>query len=100
MAPPQRTQLSQKEGRITLAIQAFKQGYFSSLKAACIAYDAPYLTVRDRVYRRVPRPDSRPKNLKLTPIEESTLIQWILSIEERGLLPIARTIRDIANLLL
>ena len=100
MAPPQRTQSSQKEGRITLAIQAFKQGYFSSLKAACIAYNAPYSIIRDRVYGRVPRSDSRPKNLKLTPIEESTLIQWILSIEERGLLPIARTIRDIANLLL
>ena len=75
MALPQHTQLSQKEGRIALAIQAFKQGYFSSLKAAYIAYNAPYLIIRDRVYRCVPRPDSRPKNLKLTPIEELTLIQ-------------------------
>lgn len=100
MAPPQRTQSSQKEGRIALAIQAFKQGYFSSLKAACTAYNAPYSTIRDRVHGRVPRPDSRPKNLKLTPTEESTLIQWILSMEERGLPPTARTVRDMANLLL
>ena len=75
MAPPQRTQSSQKEGRITLVIQAFKQGYFSSLKAAYIAYNTPYSTIRDRVHRRVPRPDLRPKNLKLTPIEELMLIQ-------------------------
>ena len=33
-------------------------------------------------------------------MEELTLIQWILSIEEQGLLLIARTIRDIATLLL
>ena len=26
--------MSQKEGRITLAIQAYQQGYFTSLKAA------------------------------------------------------------------
>jgi hypothetical protein len=100
MAPPQRTQSSQNEGRVALAIQAYQQGHFSSMKAACTAYDAPYSTVRDRVRGRVARPNSRPTNLKLTPTEEATLVQWILSMDERGLPPRADTVRQMADLLL
>jgi hypothetical protein len=100
MPPPQRTQSSQNEGRIALAIQAFQQGHFSNLKAACTTYGAPYSTVRDHLSGRVARFNSRPTNLKLTPTEESTLVQWILSMEERGLPLGADSIQQIANLLL
>jgi hypothetical protein len=86
MPLPNSTQSSQKEGRIALAIQAFEQGHFSNLKEACTTYDAPYSTTRDRVKGRAPRRDSQPVNKKLTDTEESTLIQWILSIDKRGLL--------------
>ena len=100
MAPPQCTQSSQNEGRIALAIQAFQQGHFSNLKAACTTYGAPYSTVRDRVSGRVPRRDSTPTNRKLTTTEESTLVQWILSMEKQGLPPGADAVRQMANLLL
>jgi len=96
----QRTQSSQTEGRVVLAIQAFNQGHFSSLYAASTAYGAPYSTVRRRVSGRVARHDSRPTNLKLTPTEESILVQWILSMDERGLPPRADSVRQMANLLL
>ena len=98
--PPQRTQLSQTEGRVVLAIQAFEQGHFTSLFAASTAYGAPYSTVRRRVNGRVARHDSKPTNLKLTPTEESTLVEWILSMDERGLPPRADSVRQMANLLL
>jgi hypothetical protein len=100
MAPPQPSQSKQNEGRVALAIQAFERGQFSNLKAAAVTYGAPYSTVRDRVSGRVARSNSRPTNLKLSSTEESTLVQWILSMDERGLPPRADTVRQMADLLL
>src|SRR5437667_11080905 len=100
MPPQQNSQSSQTEGRIVLAIQAFKQGQFKSLKAAADAYDVPYSTTRDRVNGHPARCDLRPANLKLTATEELTLVQWILSMDQRGLSPRATSVRQMANLLL
>jgi len=100
MPQPTTPESVQKEGRIALAIQAFRQGQFNSLKAACISYDVLYSTTRDRVKGRVPRRDLQPKNRKLTELEESTLIQWILSMENRGLPIRLESIRQMADILL
>jgi hypothetical protein len=81
MAPPHNTQLGQKEGRIALAVQAFKQGQFSSLRATAKMYDIPELTLRRRVKGVDARRDSTPINRKLDNTEESTLIEWILSMD-------------------
>jgi hypothetical protein len=67
--------LAQKEGQIALALQAFKQGQFSSVYAAAKAYNIPELTLRGRVNSIDAQRDSVPINRKLTPIEESTLIK-------------------------
>ena len=98
MALLQYTQLNQNKGGVS-TIQALQQGYFNTLKEACRVYDAPYSTARDRVSGRVTRQDLRSPNLKLTSIEESILIEWMLSMEERGLLPQANIIGQMANLL-
>jgi hypothetical protein len=79
MAQPNSVQLAQKEGRIALAIQAFKQGHISSLRATAKAYDVPESTLRDRVKGIPARRDTVPNNRKLTTTEESTLIKLILS---------------------
>jgi CMP-N-acetylneuraminic acid synthetase len=100
MPPLKDTESTQKEGRIALAIQAFKQGQFKSLLAATQAYDVPYSTVYERVNGHPARRDLRPPNQKLTDTEESTLVQWILSIDERGLLLRADSVQQMANLLL
>ena len=100
MPQQQGSQFSQKEGRIALAIQAFEQGQFKSLKAATESYDVPYSTVYNRVNGRPSRRDSQPPNRKLTNIEESTLVQWILSMDQRGLPPRPDSVQQIANLLL
>ena len=100
MSQQQGSQFSQKEGRIALAIQAFQRGQFKSLNAATESYDVPYSTVHDRVNERPLRRDSEPRNRKLTTTEESTLVQWILSMDQRGLPPRPDSVRQMANLLI
>jgi hypothetical protein len=48
MTTPRSKDSSYTEGRIELAIQAFKKGQFQSLQAAALTYDAPITTVRRR----------------------------------------------------
>ncbi|CAG8971695.1 hypothetical protein HYALB_00003163 [Hymenoscyphus albidus] len=92
--------MSRKEGQIALAISAYNKGQFTSLKAACTRYDAPYSTTYDRVKGAIPQRDFRPRNQKLTDLEESALIQWMLSMEARGLPVRKDSIRQMADLLL
>lgn len=87
MSPPNNAQLAQKEGRIALAVQSYKEGHISSLRAAAQMYDVPESTLRGRVKGVPARRDSVPINRKLTTSEESTLVEWILSMDERGLPP-------------
>ena len=100
MPPPNNLQLGQKEGQIALAVQAYNQGYFSSQRAAASAYDVPESTLRSRVKGIRTRCDSEPRNRKLTTTEESTLVQWILSMDQRSLPPRPDSVRQMANLLL
>ena len=100
MPPPNSTNLVQQEGRIALAIEALKQGYFTSLKGAARSYDVPYTTLRRRVRDYPARRGKRALNCKLTATEELTLVQWILSMDQRGLAPRPDSVRQMANLLL
>ena len=100
MSQPINLQLIQKEGRMALALQAYKDGYFTSVRGAANAYDVPPSTLQSRVHGCLPRRDLRSVNLKLTATEETTLIQWILSMDERGLPPRKAYIQQMANLLL
>ena len=100
MAPPNSVQLAQKEGQITLAVQAFKAGQFSSKRACANTYNIPESTLRRRVKGTHARRNTVPINRKLTTTEESTLIEWILSMDQRGLAPRSDTVRQMASLLL
>jgi hypothetical protein len=100
MPPPTKAQLVQQEGRIALALEALKQGYFTSARAAANAYDVPKSTFQDRVNGLSMQVNHRPPNCKLSIAEETTLVQWILSMDQRGLPPRPDSIRQMANLLL
>jgi precorrin-4 methylase len=78
MTTPRSNDSSYTEARIGLAIQAFKKCQ-QSLQAAALTYDAPIATVRR---------DSQPSNRKLSSTEEETLIQRILSMDQRGMINI------------
>src|SRR5450432_193652 len=100
MPPPTSTSSVQQEGRIALAVEALKQGSFTSLLSAARSYDVPYTTLQRRVRHCPARRDKRPTNCKLTATEESTLVQWILSMDQRGLAPRPESVRQMADLLL
>jgi hypothetical protein len=88
------------ESRITLAAQAIQQGSINTIRAASIAYDIPYSTLYRRVKGCPARRDSRPASCKLSQTEESTLVEWILSLDQRGQAPTSDIVRQMANLLL
>jgi hypothetical protein len=100
MAPPNQAQLGSKEGRIALAINAYRSGYFTSIRSAAVSYDIPRSTLQARLQGRAPRHEKRSANLKLTDTEELVLVQWILSMSDRGLLVRIAHIRQKADLLL
>jgi hypothetical protein len=100
MSPPNTTNSVHQEGRIALAVEAFNQGHFPNIRATAKSYDVPRSTLQYRIHKHPARRDSRPASCKLTETEESTLVQWILSMDERGLPPRSDTVRQMANLLL
>ena len=66
--------MASNEGRIVLPLNAYQQGHFSSLRAAARAYNIPHITLT-RQYKGTPsRADSTSPHLKLTQIEETTLV--------------------------
>jgi predicted DNA-binding WGR domain protein len=99
MATLQQQVALHREGRLDLAIQAYHQGRFKSVKAAASAYDVPRTTLRDRLAGIKPKLGSIAKNRLLMPTEEETLVQWILSIDQRGMPPTVATVRQMAGLL-
>ena len=74
MAPPHRLQTSSSEGSILLAISALKSNRFKSVKAAAKAYNVLRSTLFRRVYSSTSRDNYRPKNTRLTNLEEGILI--------------------------
>jgi hypothetical protein len=91
---------AQKEGRISLAIQAINQGQIKSLKAAARSYDVPYSTLQTRYHGTLARPNSQPNSKKLTSVEEEVLLQRILDLIDQGFPPQITVVREIANIIL
>ncbi len=85
---------------MALAIALYKSGYFTSIRGAADTYDVPESILRTRLKGRPSRQEYWSVNHNLTDIEERVLVNWILSMNERGLPVCTASIRDIANLLL
>jgi hypothetical protein len=64
---------AESEDRIQLAIQAFKNGQFKSIRAAAAAYDVPYRTLTYRIKGRKARLNISANGQKLTVLEEASL---------------------------
>ncbi|KAM4064032.1 DDE superfamily endonuclease [Hirsutella rhossiliensis] len=60
----------------------------------------PQSTVSARLRGARPRRDAQMNNRKLTATEETALVQWVLSMDERGMPPTVVYTRRMANLLL
>ena len=71
MATPQQQEALFQEGRLDLAINAYKQGQFQALQPATITYDVPQTTARRCIAGITPKRGSTAPNCCLTPAQES-----------------------------
>ena len=71
---------------MALALQAYKDGHFTSKREAADTYDVPESTFRYCAKGGLARQGLQAVNTKLLSTEEATLVKWILSMDEQGLL--------------
>jgi hypothetical protein len=100
MAQPQRTEVLLKEGKCNLATLAFQSGRVKSKKRAASLYAVPRTTLRRRLNGIRPKHETTSVNLKLSPHEEQSLVQWILDLDRRGFPPHIIDVRRMADTLL
>jgi hypothetical protein len=92
--------LVEQEGRIQLAISALKKGQISSICRAAKTFDVPKSTLRGRLNGCQYRIEKRANGHRLSPTQEESLVEWILSRDLRGVLPRPSHIQEMANILL
>ena len=73
---------SSKEGRLSLAVLSFKRDPFQSKRSLAATYDVPESTLRTRLRGILPKRETTSVNRKLSPVEEQSLIQWILDLNQ------------------
>ena len=79
--------LEEQEGRILLAIQAFKNQEITSIREVARRFGIPRTTLQDRLRGHQQRANSCANLSKLTEIKEESLKKWILSIDLRRVAP-------------
>ena len=100
MPRQQRSIQSSCEGRISLAIASYYNNKKQSLRALAKAYDVPESTLRTRLHGVKPRSEIVSARRRLSPIEEHSLVQWILDLDRRGFPPHIIDVRRMADALL
>ena len=71
-------------GRLELAIAAYNNAKFKSIRAAAKAFDANLLTLSRRLRGAGPTSESQQNNQNLRNHEEIALTRWILDLADRG----------------
>ena len=89
-----------REKRLELALEVIRSHQPPSIRAIAALYQVSYSTLSRRLRGQVSRSNGQVHNRKLTPTEEQTLFQRIVSLDERGLSPSLPLIRKMANVLL
>jgi len=100
MSQPQQSNRSLQEGRIELAIQAYKQGQFKSLRRAADAYNVNQSTLQRRYNGTLARANCQSNRQKLTATEEQTIARYILDLDSQGFAPRLCEVADMADKLL
>ena len=89
--------LVEQEGRIELALKAYRYNQFKSLQRAAEAYNVPNSTLAYRASGRSFRPQITPNCRKLSLTEEHTIVQYILDLDPRGFAPRLCEVADMAD---
>jgi hypothetical protein len=100
MSQQQDAQLSNQEGRILLALSAYNNCQFKSLRLAAKAFKVPPSTLTDRYNGFTHISQRRNGRQKLTATEEQTIVQYILDLNSRGFAPRLCEVADMADKLL
>jgi hypothetical protein len=100
MRPPQRSLSPQKEGRLSLASQSLQRREIKSQRRAAKLFSIPRSTLYDRLQGSQPQATANAQKRKLHPVEEQSLVQWILDLDRRGFPPQVIDVRRIADALL
>ena len=91
---------SSDESRIILALKALENRKGVSVRSIAKTYSVPEATLRYRRTGRQPRCDIIANSRKLTNLEESVLVQYILDLGTKGFPPRVSVVEDMANRLL
>jgi hypothetical protein len=78
---------SQNEGRVILALQAYRGNQILSLRATAKAYDVPFATLRARHSGILPRAQTTTKSRHSTNDEDKILSGRFYSSQTKGSLP-------------
>jgi helix-turn-helix, Psq domain len=90
-----------QEARIILAIEAIRTSNRKlSRRNATKIYNVPESSLRLRMNGVTSRSDIQPNCLKLTKLEEETIVRHVFDRDSRGFSPRLANVEDIANYLL
>jgi hypothetical protein len=102
--PPKRSEKAQnsiqQEGRILLAIKAIQNGKITTVAAAARSFNVPRITLADRLKGIPNLYEARGTGHKFTQLEEESIRDWLVSIDQRGAALTIAMLRDMATLLL
>jgi len=88
---------SKKESRVILAIQAIQNNPNLSARAAANIYSVSHATLSRRLKGTASQRDTMPKSWKLTDLEETAILQYILDLDARAFPPQLCHVEDMAN---
>jgi hypothetical protein len=100
MLSTRRRQSPQKEGRLSLAQHAIQNSQIKSVRKAASLYRIPRTTLRDRRAGMLPKAIAHTHQRKLQPLEEQSLVQWVLDLDQRGFPPHIINVQQMADVLL
>jgi hypothetical protein len=76
-----------QEARIILAIKAIRISKKLSRRSTIKIYNIPYAILSNRMASRTFRRETKANSLKLTELEEETIVRYILDLDNRGFGP-------------
>jgi hypothetical protein len=97
----QRRPLSpQRQDRLCLTSYSFQNNQVRSQRRAAKLFNIPRSTLYDRLRGSQPQAIANAQKRKLSPIEDQSLVYWILDLDRRGFPPQVIDVRRTADALL
>ena len=90
-----------KEIKLQLAIEDYRNGVYTSIKATAAAHNVPRTTLSDRLNgKTINRRKAHEHDQRLTPLQETFLVEWIHQLDECGNSPSHPKVKEMAEKIL